>query len=200
MYAPELAFENEDYPVNDFEYLYKVEDTNFWFKSRNRILIHVFNKYLAHLPVAQILEIGCGTGYVLKGLADFPKFRLSGADIYLEGLKYAKKRVPASQFIQLDATRLPFEAEFDVVGAFDTLEHIEQDLTVMQNIYKALKPAGFFFISVPQHRFMWSEVDVRSFHKRRYSRKELLEKLEQAGFKIVYTTSFVFTLFPAILA
>ncbi len=42
----------------------------------------------------------------------------------MEGLKYAKQRVPGAEFIQMDATEMPFENEFDAIGAFDVLELI----------------------------------------------------------------------------
>src|SRR3989338_2063032 len=91
---------------------------------------------------------------------------------------------------------MPYENEFDVLCAFDTLEHIEEDELVMQNIYQALKPGGYFFISVPQHKWLWSWIDEVSCHKRRYSRKELAHKLNRTNFKVVYINSFVFILLP----
>jgi SAM-dependent methyltransferase len=92
---------------------------------------------------------------------------------------------------------MPFENEFDAIGAFDVLEHIEDDVKVIQEVLKSLKKGGLFLISVPQHQWMWSINDDIAYHKRRYSRKELQHKLTKAGFEIVYVSSFVFMLFPA---
>jgi len=197
-YAPELAYSNNDYNENDFKKLFEIEGHNFWFRSRNRVIQLLFKKYSEHLS-GTFLEIGCGTGFVLKGLCKFPDLELSGAEIYLKGLKYAKQRLPNIEFVQLDATRIPFEEKFDYIGAFDVLEHIEEDEKVMQNAYKALKYGGMFFISVPQHMFMWSIEDEDACHKRRYSKVEMLSKLKKAGFEIKYHTSFVFSLFPLML-
>lgn len=195
-YAPELANENSDYPADVFKILYSVEDTNFWFVARNQIIQHLFKKYLGSKSNA-VLEIGCGTGYVIKGLQDnFANYQLVGSEIHLEGLKFAKERLPNIEFIQLDATKMPFEKEYNAIGAFDVLEHIEEDEKVMQEVYKALKPNGLFFISVPQHQWMWSINDDIAYHKRRYSRAEMKRKLTNNGFEIIYISSFVFMLFP----
>lgn len=91
---------------------------------------------------------------------------------------------------------MPFENEIDQVGAFDVLEHIEEDEEVMQSVFRSLKPGGRFYISVPQHQFLWSNIDDYLCHKRRYSRSEMLGKLKQAGFEIDWVSSYVFTLFP----
>lgn len=196
-YAPDLAFENSDFPPEQFETLYKGEERNFWFRARNRILFRFLRKAGLGDKQGRFLEIGCGTGYVLNGIHHtFPKLELHGSEIYLGGLQFARKRLPDVGFIQLDATRMPFSGTYDGVGAFDVLEHIDADETVMQNIYGALKPGGHFFITVPQHPSLWSAIDDFSCHKRRYTREELTTKLEKAGFEVRYITSFVFTLLP----
>lgn len=195
-YAPDLAFENSDFPSKSFEFLYNIEAKNFWFSSRNRIIEYLFKKYAGITNTMKVLEIGCGTGFVLQMLSGFKNLELVGAELYLEGLKYAKKRLPCVEFIQLDARKMPYENEFDVICAFDTLEHIEEDELVMRNVYQALKPGGYFFISVPQHKWLWSWMDAGSCHKRRYSKKELTQKLRKTNFSMVYINSFVFTLLP----
>jgi SAM-dependent methyltransferase len=196
-YAPELAYLNSDFPSEQFDSLYEAEEHNFWFRARNRIIQDRFRKAGFQDKSASFLEIGCGTAYVLKGLeSQFPQLELSGSEIYLSGLVFARKRLPNAEFVQLDATKMPFESQFDAVGAFDVLEHIEADVVVMQNAHKALKGDGRFFITVPQHQWLWSAADDVACHKRRYSRREIEEKLRSAGFEVEYVSSFVFTLLP----
>lgn len=195
-YAPDLARKNEDFPAEGFQVLYKAEEKNFWFRSRNNVIQSLFKKYVGKQQT-EVLEIGCGTGYVLKGLeARFPAYQLRGSEIHLEGIRFAQQRLPNVEFIQLDATDLPYQNEFDTIGAFDVLEHIEEDEKVMREVEKSLKPNGHFIISVPQYQWMWSINDDIAFHKRRYHRKELKSKLQKAGFDVKYIGSFVFTLFP----
>lgn len=194
-YAPELAHQNEGFPPDMFDLLASLEENNFWFKVRNIILHHLFQKYLGKNNHKQVLEIGCGNGYVLRGLQDL-NYHLIGSEIYLDGLKNVRNRLPDVELIQLDALRLPFENQLDAIGAFDVIEHIEDDLLVMQQVCKALKPNGCFFITVPQYPWMWSYLDDYAKHKRRYTQKELKNKLQQAGFHIEFMSSFVTTLFP----
>ncbi len=195
-YAPELAYSNENYGAEIFERLYNAEDRNFWFRSRNRLIRHLVKKIQRKTGAMDFLEIGCGTGYVLKGLSGLKDLRLQGSEIYLEGLRFAKKRIPGVQLIQMDATRMPFESSFDIIGAFDVLEHIDEDVLVMKQVNRSLLDGGYFLVSVPQHRFLWSYLDDMAYHKRRYTRKEMRAKLNEAGFETEFISSFVFFLFP----
>jgi SAM-dependent methyltransferase len=195
-YAPELAFESRDYSPDFFEKMFALEENNFWFNARNRILRGLFEKFIGRNNPAKILEIGVGTGYVLKELSSIKNFELRGAELHISGLRFARQRLPEVEFIQLDATRMPFENEFDAVGAFDVLEHVEEDLKIMDGVNRSLKTGGLFFITVPQHKFMWSEQDEGAYHKRRYSRGEMVDKLKLSNFKIEFVSSFVTILFP----
>jgi len=195
-YAPELAFESRDYSPEFFEKMFALEENNFWFQARNRILRGLFEKFIGKDKHANILEIGVGTGYVIKELSLIKNFQLCGGELHISGLRFARKRLPEVEFIQLDATRMPFENEFEAVGAFDVLEHVDKDIEVMQGVYRSLKAGGLFFITVPQHKFMWSEQDEGAYHKRRYSRREMLDKLKLSNYKIEFVSSFVTILFP----
>jgi SAM-dependent methyltransferase len=96
----------------------------------------------------------------------------------------------------MDACKLPFINEFDLIGAFDVLEHIDNHETVIQNMRTALKPGGVVLLTVPQHPWLWSKADELAFHKRRYTRKQLSSLLNQQGFDVLVDTSFMFFLLP----
>jgi SAM-dependent methyltransferase len=194
-YAPEKAFLNDQFPSDNFERLLRKEEGSFWFRSRNRILKYLFARYLSGRP-AHVLELGCGTGYVLKGLSELKNLQLTGAEIYLEALVQARRRLPSVRFVQADAARLPFDSEFDAIGAFDVLEHVQEDERVLVQIHRALKPSGFLFVTVPQHAFLWSRTDCLALHKRRYARSEIIAKIERAGFRLRFVSSFVCSLLP----
>jgi len=129
VFAPELAIRNEGFDKALFETLFQIEPSHFWFRSRNDLLLHCLKKYF---PAAQIFcKIGCGTGYVLKAVsAENPHMAVTGTEIYLSALDYAVRRVPHASLIQADACRFPFESEFDLIGSFDVLEHIDDDATI----------------------------------------------------------------------
>jgi SAM-dependent methyltransferase len=199
-YAPELARSHADYPSEGFDVTAEIEARSFWCRTRNRVLRRVFERFVDRTRPVDVLEIGCGTGFVLKGLSALPNLRLTGSEIYLQGLRYARETVPGVAFIQLDATDMPFRANFDVIGAFDVLEHVADDRKVIEQVKLALRPGGAFVITVPQYQWMWSRLDEIVEHKRRYSRAELTGKLREAGFTVRYVTSFVTTLFPLMAA
>ena len=104
--------------------------------------------------------------------------------MFLEGIDFANARVPDADLFQMDARQIPFREEFDVIGAFDVFEHIDQDQTVLEQMHAAVKPGGGIIVTVPQHRWLWSMVDEYSFHRRRYRRMELLQKVKAAGFEV----------------
>ena len=107
--------------------------------------------------------------------------------------------MPTVAFMQMDARAIPFVGEFDVMGAFDVLEHVEEDEQVLIQMRDALKPRGVMLLTVPQHAWLWSPV-ADSCHVRRYAAKELHVKVKAAGFEIVRSTSFVFSVLPAMFA
>ncbi len=194
-FAPESSAQSEGFKPEYFDQLFKLEACNFWFRGRNRLILWALRMYCA--PLVSFLEIGCGTGYVLTSIEKaFPGSRLSGSEVYSSGLAYAARRIISGELFQMDARNMPFREEFDVVGAFDVLEHIEDDEVVLRQIHKALKVGGAVIATVPQHDFLWSYVDEYSHHVRRYSSKDLLHKAERSGFQIVRMTSFVSLLLP----
>ncbi|MBC7293248.1 MAG: class I SAM-dependent methyltransferase, partial [Thermoleophilia bacterium] len=147
-----------------------------------------------------MLEIGCGNGGVLAEVGrKFPGIRLCGGDAFLHGLAYAAKRIPDAELYQMDATNIPFREEFDIVGAFDVLEHIDDDERALRQMFRACKPGGGIVVTVPQHPFLWSRTDEYAHHKRRYTRAELLRKVEGAGFEVERVTSFVSLLLPLMI-
>lgn len=198
-YHPELANDFDGYPSAGFDVTDDVEEGSFWVWSRTRLLTREVLRVVSGIPQARFFEIGCGTGAFLRSLSSEGSLQLLGSEIYLRGLRSAITRSPDIEFIQLDATRIPFESEFDAVGAFDVIEHIEDDRAVLRGIRQALKPGGHLVLTVPQHQFLWSSIDEFVHHRRRYSRKDLLAKLESTGFQVTFATSFVFMLFPLML-
>jgi SAM-dependent methyltransferase len=199
-YAPDMARSYADYPSDGFDVTAEVEARSFWCRTRNRIIGSVIERFTDRSRTLDMLEIGCGIGGVVAGLRRFDHLRLTASEIYIQALRYARERVPGVQFIQLDATEMPFRAEFDLVGAFDVLEHIQDDERVISGVSEALRPGGLFLVTVPQHKWMWSRLDEIVCHKRRYTRAELLARLRRRGFEVLFCSSFVTLLFPAMVA
>ena len=201
LFAPELLteashfFHKEDYPR-----IYQAEDKSFWFRARNQLILWALLKFFPEAN--QFLEIGCGTGYVISNIQKhIPNLTLYAADVFEEALPFVRGRLGEQAFIcQMDGRKIPFEEEFDLIGAFDVLEHIEEDELVLQEMHKALKPGGGVLITVPQHPKLWSTTDSSACHVRRYLANELQKKLIKNQFEIIFSSSFVTFLLPLMLA
>lgn len=197
--APDFAKSGGGFHPEIFEKLAALEAQNFWFRARNRLIVWALKRNFPNLQ--RYLEIGCGTGYVLAGVAQaYPAATLVGSEVFSVGLPYAASRAGTAELIQMDARQIPYVEEFDVIGAFDVLEHIEEDEVVLAAIMRALRPGGGVAITVPQHPWLWSKADESACHVRRYKVGELRAKVLRAGFKLEFETSFVSLLLPAMLA
>lgn len=189
----------EGYDAAFFEPLSRVEEASFWFRARTRLIVWAIQEYFA--ASRTVLEVGAGTGCVLAGMASaFPHMRFHASEPFSEGLAFARARVGGASFLQMDAQAIPFVEEFDLIGAFDVLEHIAEDELVLAQMHRAVAPGGGILLTVPQHGFLWSRQDDIAGHQRRYSAGELQRKVERAGFRVRRMTSFVSLLLPAMLA
>ena len=189
----------ESFNPAHFARLFELESQSFWFRGRSDLIEWALRTFLPETRT--FMEVGCGTGYVLSRLEKkFPGVEFSGSELFLEGLQFARQRLPSSVALyQLDATDMPFLETFDAMGAFDVIEHIPDDDLVLKNLYCALRPGGGLLLTVPQHKWLWSDTDVAACHVRRYEKASLLNSVQSAGFVIEKVTSFVFFLLPAML-
>jgi SAM-dependent methyltransferase len=194
--AASLDETNEGFDLDGIEPLAAVEEDHFWFGNRNEMVRWLVRR---HAPMAQrVLEIGCGTGFVLSALRQaLPAARITGSELHSRGLCAARRRHgEAVELIQMDARRCHLAETVDLVGAFDVLEHIPKDDEVLAEIRRILKPGGILIATVPQHPWMWSTADDLAHHQRRYRRGELARKARTAGLEPLYQSSFVTLAFP----
>jgi SAM-dependent methyltransferase len=197
-FAPDAARGNDGWDSSYAARLAANESTHFWFTARNRLIVWALGRFSS--PTANYLEVGCGSGQVLSGVRQaFPTMKRAASDVFCEGLEFVKSRCPDDFLFQADIRTLPYCDEFDAIGAYDVLEHIEDDTTALGALRDALHPGGVLVLTVPQHPRLWSVTDDYACHKRRYRRAEMTAKLQAAGFEIVRATSFVFFLLPALL-
>src|SRR5438552_1184329 len=103
-----------------FDQLAAVEDRHFWFRARNDLIARLASRLTAPLPAGYLaLEVGCGTGNVLRYLAKAcDGGTVVGMDLFPEGLRHARRRTTAA-LVQGDLRRHPFQKPAALIGIFD---------------------------------------------------------------------------------
>jgi SAM-dependent methyltransferase len=200
MFAPQLADTVSGMDPVHFDELSRLEAGYFWFVARSELIVGLADRYFPH--ARRFLEIGCGTGTVLRDLAASRRWeRLVGSELHPAGLVHARQRLPTGvEFVQMDARNIPADGVFDLTGAFDVIEHIADDERVLRGLRAATRDGGGTIIAVPQHPWLWSRADDLAHHERRYRRGEPEEKLRRNGFEILFSSSFTAVLLPLMAA
>lgn len=182
-----------------YEALAKQEDTHWWFKGRRAVLRDVLE---AHLPPGprRILDVGCGTGGMLGLLQEFGT--VEGLEFSEEAIALCRSRLGPDVNIRrgLIPDDIPSDGRFDVVTAFDVLEHLDDPIGALHAIRRALRPGGVFVCAVPAFKFLWSEHDEVHHHKKRYTAQMLRSELTTTGFTTEWLSYFNSLLFPPIAA
>jgi SAM-dependent methyltransferase len=197
-----LPLRSGGYDPSWFDALSGVEDRHFWFRSRNEVIASAVRPIVAERgPDLRVLEVGCGNGNVLRVLKSLcPDGEVVGLDFCEEGLNHARQRCDC-KLVRGDIRDKPFPCDsFDLIGMFDVLEHLSDDVNVLKTLHATLAPGGSVVLTVPACPSLWSYFDAAADHCRRYRETELLEKLRSVGFDVVYSTYFMMTIFPVVWA
>jgi len=127
---------------------------------------------------ANRLEIGAGM---------FPKFSVRGT-YFLDTSTHAideLNKQGGKGVVRGAEERLPFQRDFfDLVGAFEVLEHLEKPERAISEVAKTVKPGGLFILSVPMNPGYWSSWDVFAGHVQRFEPDQLNTFLEKEGFSV----------------
>ncbi len=175
----------------------ELEQDHWWFSARRAILERVIRDNALKGGRIKILEAGCGTGGNLQMLS-----RL-GDLVAFEPDDDARKVAAGKSGCEIRHGTLPDgnpykDDKFDLIVAFDVIEHVEQDEESLAALRQSLAPGGKLIMTVPALPWMWSAHDERHHHFRRYTRSGLGETLQRAGFRPVGLTYFNTLLFPLI--
>jgi len=164
-----------------------------WEISRLGFIINRIKKSFPTNPPASILDIGSGDAFIIDSLSDYyPDAQLAGVDINLpEPLTREKYTVHTS------LETVP-ERNFALVTMFDVIEHIENDAGFIKDVAERFMGSdSFLFITVPMHRFLFSEHDRWLNHYRRYSSESLQKLAGNCSMEIIAQGQFFFSLFAA---
>ncbi len=179
----------------------RVEDSHWWFVGRRAILESFLRQISSSLVTnhssLKILDVGCGTGANLEMLAQFGS--AEGVDVSEDALEFCRKKGLTVQ--KGLAETLPYEDEtFDISTALDVIEHLDDDIAGLKEMHRVTKTGGYSLIFVPAFMWLWGVQDDISNHRIRYTRKQIVERAEAAGFTVERATYANFTFFAPILA
>jgi SAM-dependent methyltransferase len=161
-----------------------------WYRARSELLQAALEPYVGE--PGRILDVGSADGPSvawLRGRAD----QHVSLDIDPRGLE------PGG--VCGSALRLPFaDGVFDVVAAFDVIEHCDPEAVALAEVARVLAPGGRFLMSVPAYQWAWSYHDDWNHHHRRYTRKRAVAAVSAAGLEVLrasYAFAGTFPMFAA---
>lgn len=179
----------------EYKNIYDHEDGHFFYVSTHNLVLRLAAKYLGPKKEVMILDAGCGTGGLMTKLAGMGT--VVGVDYNQEALKYARKR--GVRVIKAGIEKLPFKnGVFDLVTSIDVIYHrkIKNDVAVLAEMRRVLKPNGVLILRVPANKDLWSAHDRYVHTARRYTKEELRQKLIKAGFRLRFLSLVNSLFFP----
>jgi SAM-dependent methyltransferase len=198
----------DEYDPLGFKILRDMQERHFWYRGRHRFLLHAVRGALAALqretdqaPRAIDLGGGCG-GWIAYLQAKQPGgfAELALADSSRDALEYAGHVVGANvNRYQIDLLNLPWSNRWDVAFLLDVLEHIPDDVAVVQQVRRALRPGGWLLVTTPAFNCLRTYNDDLVHHVRRYVHRDFVRLAQLTGLQLRSTRYFMFLLSPLLM-
>lgn len=181
--------------IVEYQRMEQYETSYWWHVGRLKIIEKELERQIGDKRPLKILNIGCGTGGTIRTLEKFGQ--VVNVDVSDEAIKFMAKH-GFDNIIKVDGIDLPFDtASFDLVCAFDVLEHIDRDTDALREWKRVLKPGGKLVLTVPAYQWLWSCHDECLHHFRRYNVGQLKTITRHVHFRSVrlsYAIAFSFPL------
>jgi SAM-dependent methyltransferase len=157
-----------------------------WYRARAEMLRTVLEPFVG--SPERLLDVGSADGPSVGWLTAPQKISL---DLDPRGLR-------PPEGVCGSVLALPFAGNsFEVVGAFDVVEHCDPEDHALAELRRVLQPGGRLLLSVPAYQWAWSDHDVANGHVRRYTRPRAVSVVEDAGFEVLRATYGFTAVFPA---
>jgi ubiquinone/menaquinone biosynthesis C-methylase UbiE len=181
---------------DEYGTMFRVEETHWWYAALHRLIFETLEAQLPDWRKKEILDVGCGTGSILKKLGNLEKN--VGVDLAAEAISFCQER-GLNNVQQADVSALPFsDASFDAVICSSVLYHewVKDVGEAVREMRRVLRPGGLLLLNVPAFRFLHSAHDEAVMTARRFRRNEIRSLLAENGFAIRRLTYWTTLLFP----
>jgi SAM-dependent methyltransferase len=182
-----------------YQQMAALDERHWWYRARRKIIADLIRREGGLPKDPNILEIGCGTGHNLDMLSGFG--HVDALELDEEARTLSEKRlgrkVMSSPLPELEEVA---DSHYDLICAFDVIEHIDDDRSALASIAAKLKSGGKFIMTVPAHQWMWTAHDVVNHHKRRYSKRALKALVDASPLQLERVGYFNSLLFPLAVA
>lgn len=178
----------------------EVEGSHWWFVGRRAILESFLDPIIQNLKSKtqnpKILDVGCGTGANIEMLSQYGD--AEGVDVSDDALEFCRRKGLKVQ--KGLAETLPYaDGAFDLTTALDVIEHLDDDVAGLKEMFRVTKSGGYSLFFVPAFMWLWGVQDDISNHRIRYTRRQIVERIELAGYTVERATYANWTFFPPIL-
>lgn len=182
--------------IHELTEMHNQESVYWWHIGRRLVLTKVLRRFFKLPRKLKILDVGCGTGINFTWLKAWGE--ITGLDSAAEALDFCRAQGSYQHLLQADAGRFVTETRYDLVTAFDVLEHLEDDAKALTTWHQALADGGYLYLTVPAYQWLFGAHDRALLHFRRYTTRELKAKLERAGFRVQFISPFFTFTFPIV--
>jgi len=185
---------------SEYQVMYRLEQSYWWFVGKQFLMREQVRPLLLNRGRGErILDIGSGTGMILKILEEFGQ--AFGMEMSQEAIQFLRKR-NLKRIVCSDAEQvLPFKNDsFSLITCLDVLEQLDRDTAFLMEMLRVCKEGGYVLVTVPAFNLLWSPHDSALHHRRRYTRTRLLGQLSGLNAQVIQASYYNFMLSLPILA
>ena len=170
-----------------YQELFEVEDHHWWHQHKRAIVHKLLDRFC---KPGKLIDVGAGTGKILSEL-QLKKWQVFGIDGEQEASHLSKLRGVKVKLLDLTLNKLPFaDNSFDAALSLDIIEHLPDDVGLISEIYRILKPGAILIITVPAYQWLFSYWDKMLGHKRRYTVGSLRLVCHRSKLQPLYSSYF----------